>query len=268
VSTELTETPDAKALAERDAELAAGAVAGIDKQDLVLPAIKPTQSLTREVVDGEVEAGVWFNTVTGEDYGKELEFVIVGYAKGRFYVHNRNEDGERTYVASGDTAPDSWPEEYAGRKFVDIEDAEEVWKKRANDPDDDHEFGKGPPITTTHNYVGFVLSEPGLPARLGLSRTSAPAAKKINTILRFGNRSPWASAIKLSLELREVRNKPFYVAKATQGSQSPPEVIEAAQKLAYEVQQAGAFALDGTEVEDADKGASEKPKTPAGGVAV
>lgn len=265
--TDLTKNPTREELEAMSDELAAGAVAGIDRSDLVLPTIKPTQQLTREVVDRQVDAGVWLNTVTGDDYGPDIEFVIVGYVKGRFLVHKRDTPEEKTYVANGPVAPDTWPEEYAGRHFADIEDAEEVWKKRSNDPDDDHEFGKGPPITTTHNFAGFVKGE-GIPARLGLSRTSATAARKILSVLEFSTRAPWASAFKLSLKLEEKGGKPYYVARATQGEQSDAETVAQAQRLAYDIKQSGAFALDGSEVEEADKDKGAKPETPAGGVEV
>lgn len=254
---------DEKALAE-------AGIADIDSEDLVLPVISITQQLSKAVTDKKVESGHFYNSVTGTDYGDEIEFVIVRYGKGRFYVHNRDKDDERTYVANGPVAPDSWPEEYAGQNFADIPDAEEQWKARANDENDDHEWGHGPPIVTTHNYVGFVIDEPGLPGRIGLSRTSAPAAKKINTILKFSGRSPWASSIKLSLVERTVRNKPFFVVQATQGSQNSPEIGDSAKNLAQAIQQAGAFALTGEEVEDPDKAPAkgEQPATPKGGVNV
>jgi hypothetical protein len=261
-----TDAPSNELATVDEQALIAGAVGGIDSEDLVLPVIKPTQQLTREVVDGKVAGGHFYNVVTGQDYGDEMNFVVVGYSKGRFLVHNRDQEDERTYVASGSTAPDTWPQEYAGKAFVDIPDAEEQWKLAANA--EGGEWGHGPPIVTTHNYVGFVLESPDIPARIGLSRTSAPTARTINTLMRFGGKAPWANAIALKTEAREVRGKPFYVVKASQGPQCPAEVVEQAKNLAYEVQKAGAFALDGAEVEDADKAKTAKPKAPAGGVSV
>jgi hypothetical protein len=255
-----------KAVAVRDeAALAEQAVSGIDSKDLVLPVIQMTQQLSRAVTDGNAESGHFYNTVTGEDYGDSIEFVIVGYAKGRFLVYGRDTDEERTYVASGDVAPDSWPEEYAGQAFVDIPDAEEQWRARANDRNDSHEWGSGPPIVTTHNFVGFVTSEPSMPARVSISRTSAPAAKKILTALRFSGRAPWASTFNLAIDSREKRNKPYFVITAQQGQQTTPDQVESAQALASSIQEAGAFALDPA---DAAEDKSAKPKTPDGGVAV
>lgn len=259
--------PSTEVVPKDEEALALGAVANINEADLELPVIKITQQLSRAVTDKEVESGRFYNAVTGEDYGDEIDFVVCGYERGRFYVADRGTPNEKNYVARGEVAPDTWPEEYAGKRFEDIPDAEEQWKARSNSGE--IEWGHGPPIVTTHNYVGFVASEPGVPARLGLSRTSAPAARKINTLLKFGGRAPWASSIKLKLTLRGQGNKPYYAAQAFQGEQSSPEIVEAAKALATAVQQAGAFALDGSEVEDGDAPSkAKKPDAPKGGVKV
>ena len=251
-------------LAERDAELAQAALAGIQKEDLQLPVIKVTQQLSREVTDGDAESGHFVNTLTGEDLGDSIELVVCHYFRGRFFAPREGEFEGRTFVAGGDTAPSTWPAEYAGQKFVDIPDAEESYRERVNSGE--IEWGRGPKITTTHNYIGFLLSDPGVPVRVSLMRTSAPAARKINTLISFGNRSPWNAAIKLETELRQDKQqRPFYVVKATQGRQTTPDEIAVAQSLALEAQSA-AFQLTGDEKLAEDKAA--KPATPAGGIEV
>lgn len=251
-------------LAKRDEELAAGALAGIHKEDLQLPVIKVTQQLSREVTDGDAESGHFVNTLTGEDLGSEIELVVCHYFRGRFFAPREGEFEGRTFVAGGDTAPSTWPAQYAGQKFVDIPDAEESYRERVNAGE--IEWGRGPSITTTHNYIGFLLDDPGIPVRVSLMRTSAPAARKINTLISFGNRSPWNAAIKLEAELRQDKQqRPFYVVKATQGRQTTAEEISQAQTLALEAQSA-AFQLTGDEQLAENK--SDKPKTPAGGIEV
>lgn len=258
-----TESSASTDLAARDSELAQAALAGIHKEDLQLPVIKVTQQLSREVTDGDVESGHFVNTLTGEDLGTEIELVVCHYFRGRFFAPREGEFEGRTFVAGGDTAPSTWPAEYAGQKFVDIPDAEETYRDRVNSGE--IEWGRGPAITTTHNYIGYLLSDPGVPVRVSLMRTSAPAARKINTLISFGNRSPWNAAIKLEAELRQDKQqRPFYVVKATQGRQTSADEIAAAQNLAIEAQSA-AFQLTGDE-QLADS--PSKPKTPKGGIDV
>lgn len=272
MSTDLEKQPGAELTAQQEQDLIAKIVGKIDESDLVLPAIKITQQMTTEVAKGNVPAGIFLNTVTGEEYGSTIEFVVVDYNRGRFYVANRGEDNEQSYVASGEVAPDNWPEEFAGKVFADIPEAEEQHKARSNAGE--IPWGRGPAIVTTHNFVGFVKTqgedgevEYSAPARLGLSRTSAPAAQKILSTMRFGGKAPWANAYKLTLNQDEKGGKVYYSASAVQGSQSDAPTVAHAQKLAVLVAQSGEVRLDGSEVDDADKPAAA-PATPEGGVKI
>jgi hypothetical protein len=123
-------------LSEAEQALVAGVKEQIDPSTLVLPAIKLTHSLTQEVQDGDVEAGTYINSLTKQVYGTDVPFVVCGLYKGRFYS-----DDTGTYVARGDVAPDSWPEEYANKPFADIPDAEERWKADSNAGE--HPWGSG-----------------------------------------------------------------------------------------------------------------------------
>lgn len=247
-------------LATREAELAAQARSGIRSEDLILPLVKLLQQQSREVTHGDGESGTFLNSLTGESYGEEFEFVIAHTFIGRFYAPDKE---ERTYVAASAIAPENWPEEYAGKPFADIPDAEEQWKARANDPEDSHEWGEGPPIQTTRNFIGFEVGNPGVPIRLSLKATSTPAARKISSIQQFWP-TPWASTVKLSAGARENKKKqPYYVVEAEQGEQTSPEIREAAMALAETAGQAQ-FQLTG----DAPDEKPAKPEKPKGGLDV
>lgn len=261
MSTEIAETERAE-LAKQDEALAAGALAQIDSKDLVLPVVKVTQQLSREVTDGDVESGRFVNSLTGEDYGDEVEIVVSHYFKGRFYAP---EDEDRVYVASGPVAPPSWPEEFAGKPFADIPVAEETWKARANDPDDEFEFGSGPTIQTTHNYIGFLPTDPGVPVRVSLKGTSTRTARKINSLLSFQAR-PWNATLKLSTAQRENKRKqPYFVVEVARGEQTDEEQRSFARSLAKQAQTAQ-YTLVGDAPEE--KAKREAPAAPAGGIAV
>lgn len=265
MSTELEERSAAE-LATLDESAASDIVGAIDDEDLQLPVIQITQQLSRAVTDGKVDSGHFFNNVTGKDYGDELSFIIVAYQKGRFYVHNRDKPDEQTFVANGPVAPDTWPSEYAGKTFADIPEAEEQWKERSNAGE--IEWGKGPPIVTTHRFVGLAADDLDSPAAISLSRTSAPAAKKILSAIRWSRRAPYSSTFTLKLVGREKGGKPFYAAQATQGEQATDEQVSAAQELFAAIKQAGAFSLTGEEAATEDAPGQAKPETPAGGVEV
>ena len=132
------------ALSADEQSLVEGIKERIDRSELVLPAIKLTQSLTQEVQDGDVSPGVYINSLTKHEDGDDVPFVVCGIYKGRFYS-----DDTGTYVARGDVAPDNWPEEYRGQQFTDIPDAEEQWKAQANAGG---EWGSGPPIHSSTKW--------------------------------------------------------------------------------------------------------------------
>ena len=216
-------TKDSQEIAERGEAVAAGALAGIDRTKLQLPLIKMAQPGSNEVSDGEAEAGTFINSLTGENYGETVEVVICHAFEGRFYSPD---DEQQVYVASGPVAPDNWPDQFAGKRFADIAEAHEQWSRRSNDPEDSHQWGSGPPIQTTHNYVGFRAEEPSLPVRVSLKGTSSKTASKIDSLLVFAGQ-PWNATIKLGAARRESRKgKPYFVVTAEQGRQTTAEERE------------------------------------------
>lgn len=235
----------------------------IDRSDLVLPAIKLTHSLTREVQDGDVPPGIYINSLTKQEYGDDVPFVVCGIYKGRFFS-----DDTGTYVARGDVAPSNWPEEYAGQAFADIPDAEEQWKIQANNGG---EWGSGPPIATTHNFVGFVVGDDSdLPLRLSLMRSSKPAANKLKTLV-VSLRAPWDRVFQL--RVRKGLNKqqqPFYATDIASGDAISAEDRQKAVKLATEfrnAEESGAISEQGDEPE-AKPGAAKPKQKDADALAV
>jgi hypothetical protein len=243
-------------LSEAEQALVAGVKEQIDPSTLVLPAIKLTHSLTQEVQDGDVEAGTYINSLTKQVYGTDVPFVVCGLYKGRFYS-----DDTGTYVARGDVAPDSWPEEYANKPFADIPDAEERWKADSNAGE--HPWGSGPPISTTYNFVGFVPGdESGLPLRLSLMRSSAPAANKLKTLV-FSLRAPWDRVFKLRVKRGiNKHQQPYFASDIATGDAIEPEDRQKAVEIATHFRQAQAAGgiQEAGETEEPGKPAPSKQK--------
>lgn len=178
--------------------------------DLVTtPILKIGQGLTREVQDGNAEAGEFIDTVRGEGIGDNIGFIVSYYQRGRFAA---DRESGRAYVAFGDTIPENWEPlvgaEWVGTLFDEHPDAEEKFKERVNDKDDPTEWGKGPLISTTHNFTGFAVIPPLegedeeqlSPARLSLQRTNMSAVRKWTTLRRSAlrNRPFWEVVFDLS----------------------------------------------------------------------
>lgn len=243
---ELDKTPEAGQLAELSAEeqaLVAGIKGKIDRDDLILPQVRLTAALSKSVQEGDAKPGEFVNTLTGENYGDEFDMVIVDYFKGRFLVTKDND----TFVAMDGVAPENWPEEYAGKPFADLPDAEEQWAVLANAPGG--EWGEGPPISTTYNYVGFVVGEDAtqIPIRLSLKRTSKPTARKINTLIDM-SRAPWDKTFHIDAKSAETKGNRYHVVDCAVGRPTTPEERSAAVSLAQQMQQA-TITLHGDEPE-------------------
>jgi hypothetical protein len=235
-------------------QLALATHADLDDADLVVPVIKICQSLTAEVVEGEAKPGDFINGLTQENFGPEISFVVAAYQKGRFYS---DKETGRSFATTEQVAPDNWPEEYAGRAFISIDDAEERFREAVNASE--IEWGNGPKISTTHNFIGLVNDSP-VPVRLSLMRTSAPAARKLQTMLRF-SQAFWDNVFQLKTETkRSSRNEPFQSLVVKQGGKTTPEQRQAAVQVALAVKSNRVGDAEAASIEDKPA----KPKKSAG----
>jgi len=221
---------DLVAVSAAEQELALAVKADLESEtDLVVPVLKVCQSLTAEVVEGDAKPGDFINALTQENFGGEVEMVIAAYQKGRFYS---DKETGRAYAAIGPIAPASWPEEYAGKAFTEIDDAEERFRDLVNA--DKIEWGTGPKISTTHNFIGNVVGSE-VPVRMSLMRTNNGAARKLKTMLRFAP-APWDSTFILKTEAqRSQRNEPFQSVVVKQGNKTTAEQREMAVQIALAV---------------------------------
>lgn len=240
--------------AEQEAALAARVKGQVDRSKLQLPAIKVVNGLSKEAGDG-VPQGTIVNSLTGEQYGDSVELVISDFYYGRFYAPRGS---GKAYTARGEVVPDSWPEEYAGQRFVELDDAEEQWKAAVNN--DEHPWGSGPPIQTTINFVVTLADNPGYPLRLSMKSSDTPTANKILQMIDMSP-TPWAYKYTVSSEGRPTPNGSgtYYGFKAEQSGTVTDEQRQAAVKIALAFQ----AAADAGEVEevgsdDADAKGQEK----------
>lgn len=260
---ELEQAPgqELEALSAEEQALVESIKGNIDSDSMVLPLIKLSHPLSNQVKDGLVEEGNYFNVLTGEDLGSEVPFVVCGIYKGRFF---HDEETDRDYSATGPVAPDSWPEAYRGKAFADIPEAEERWKEDSNN--NVHPFGHGPPIATTHNFVGFIPGdESGLPVRVSLMRSSTPAAKKIKTMVAT-QRAPWDYIFTLGVREDIKGTKKFLVTTVQRGGTTDPAIKQQAVKIASQYQRASQTgAIEEAGAADAGDGkVRSKPKDTGG----
>lgn len=256
MSTDVAEVLSSEELAkleEQEAALAAGVKGKVDRSKLQLPAIKVVNGLSKEAA--EVKQGTLINSLTGEEYGTELEVVISDFYYGRFYAPK---GGGKAYTARGDRAPENWPEDYAGKFFTELDEAEEQWKAAVNA--DEHPWGSGPPIQTTINFVVTLADNPGFPLRLSMKSSDTPTANKIIQMIDMAP-TPWAYKFKISSDGRATPNGSgtYFGFKAEQAGTVTTEQRQAAVKIAQafnDAEQAGDVEEVGQD--DADAKSQEK----------
>lgn len=167
-----------------------------DDIGLVLPLVTLQQGQSASVKAGDAEDGDYYNYLTGESLGSEFEFVIVDIYKGRLWTDD-SVTPKRTYSAhkGQNVVPESWeghPDK--GKPWGEVEGTEEWLRREVNAGN--REWGRGPEITTTYNFVGFDPNEPEFPFRLSLKRSSAPSAKRLISMVRT-SKAPWFKVYKI-----------------------------------------------------------------------
>jgi hypothetical protein len=207
------------------------------------PILKIGQPLTREVRAEQAEPGEFINTLTGESLGDKVEFIVSYYQRGRFAA---DRDTGRAYTAFGDTIPPHWAElvgdEFVGTPFAEYPDAEEVYKERVNAKE--IEWGKGPLVSTTHNFTGLALVpsleedvEPDLqPVRLSLQRTNVPMVRKWRSLIKSKrNSSIWDYVYNLSTFAKPFPRGTAYLLDVKLGRPTNPDEKSVAIELAQAV---------------------------------
>jgi hypothetical protein len=236
-------------LTQRDQELAALQAQQEEEfagDTFQTPILKLCQPLTREVQEDQAEAGDFLNTLSGETLGTQIDFIVSYYEKGRSAADRKN---NRYYIAFSDAIPDSWSdlvgEEFVGTPFAEYPDAEEEYKRRVNSGE--IEWEKGPLISTTYNYTGYVIVPPPVgdedgeaelqPVRLSLQRSNKKAADKINTIRRaiLRGKPLWDKVLELSTARKTFNSGTAYVLNVKAGRDTTAEEREAAGDLALAV---------------------------------
>jgi hypothetical protein len=237
--------------------LNAGIVGQVKQEDISLPLVRLAQGLSNSVEDGIARAGEFVNSLTDENYGSEFEFVC-----GYFFYGKAFADKDKNFfgATAGDIIPASWPHKDAGKPFAQSDDFEDNFKRMVDNGE--REWGSGPPISTTYNFVGYRPGEHGIPLRLSFMRSSAPAGQKILTLFKL-SRAMWSQPFVVSSTRGESDKGTYYVAQVSQAkTPTDPVDVKAAIELARNLSNADAasFDLAGDSPEDADGGVRKGAK--------
>lgn len=271
-------------LNELEERLAAQKQEQLRDERIQIPRLDVVQGTTKRPPEG-ANPGDFFNTITGDVFGTSVLFLTAVYHRGRAYAETED-DGKggrrRTgkFFAAGPeaTVPSFWPEQFRGKAFAELPEAEERYSEMANA--EVIAWGSGPPIQTTYNFTGLVLApeldgvQP-MPMRLSLKSTSAGAARKLLSMLK-PLRTYWARPVLMSTERRSFDSGPAFVVNTGEYG-SPPEdnhrlaaveialaaervgFVEAGSNAISTAADAEATATEESDAEPADRG-EDKPK--------
>lgn len=226
--------------------------ADLTRDEFTVPMLVLVQATSKNPPEGS-NPGDFVNALTGENYGKSIEFVVAAQHKGRFYTEGK---GGRAYSAQGPIVPNHWPEKYRGQNFADLPDAEEQYRERVNSKEISWE--SGPPIATTHNFVGVVVGHEDVPVRLSLMKAATPAANKLKALLRIP-RAPWDKAVTIESERVQNRNnEPYQNVKVELGRETEAAERLAAVKVAQGVKAQNARYAGDESLEEARENAAKR----------
>lgn len=230
----------------------------VDASEFIVPILKLAQPLTDEVTSGDAKPGDFVLGLTGEAFSPPIEFIVAGKGKGRF---KPGRNGTRTLVAY-DTAIVPWQDDpHFGQPFSEHPDAEEQYRARVDAKE--IEWGHGPPIQTTYNYTGHIVGSE-VPVRMSLRRTSAPAARKWNTLLDAVLRGRyWDQVFEVGSEQTKNDQGAFYVVTVTPKRKTDAEEKRQAIELATALRNQAVKTVG-----DEERSGPVKEPEAAGGLAV
>jgi hypothetical protein len=210
------------------------------------PILKLCQSQTKEVKDGDAEAGEFLNTLTGDSYGTKIEFIVAYFQRGRAASLP---DGRYLVAVSEDLIPANWAdlvgEEFVGTRFDEYPDAHEQYARRVNEGEIE-KWGSGPKISTTYNYTGLVLpsgaaaedEEEALPVRISFLRSTKEAHDKIDSLKRGTSlrRKPfWEVTFELESKNKSFGRNDSFIVNVRKGRNTTDEEKQLAVQLATAV---------------------------------
>lgn len=246
--------------AEELDQLAGAIKSKVKQSDIVLPLLRMVQPMSKAAEEQTAKPGEFVNTLTGENYGEELKFIVAGHFYGVSYA-NRDEDFFAAIPGGADTRiPTNWPHPDAGKTFGESDAFEDRFKELVNSGQIET-WGDGPDFSVTYNFIGYLPGDHTMPLRLSLMRTSAPAAKKLLSLTGL-DRYPWGHEYEVTTRKVEENGNKYWVAELVRGEATSSDDLDAIVELAVSLHHASeqdlVFEGDGP-ADSSGKGGSSAP---------
>ena len=147
---------------------------GIGREDIALPRIKLLQAGSDEIASSNVSPGEWLNTLSGQSYGTQFEFIPISVWKSRTLFAKNRDDSPICRSADGFISVD-------GYRCMTECPHDRAWEWKDSIP---------PLCAQAYNYLILPVEDP-FPALISLMKTSLKTGKALNTLLMAARCPAW-----------------------------------------------------------------------------
>ena len=223
----------------------------LDAGDLILPRVKVVQAMSQEAADKKAAPGDFYNTLTGENLGPEINFIPIITFKQRVLLVRQE---RRKAIEEALGAELSEGDGLKCRSYDMASGIGEPGIACGTCPLSAWGEGNTPPLCT-ETYNVAALSEDGDLIILSFSKSGAKTGKRLFSMLRLATGAPWRRVYqaKTTQQRNELGN--FFVPDVAVAAAEPPapELMRVAE---HWNRQLGGTVIDVTP--DDEEGATEK----------
>lgn len=169
----------------------------MDATDFIPPRVKVVQAMSQEAQDGRAVVGDFYNTLTGENYGKSLRFIPLTTFKNRILIvrPERREEINKALKTAGVKAQIEG-DGLQCRSLDMIEGVGVPGMACAECPLSQWN-GKLPPLCS-ESYNVTAMNELGDLIILSFSKSAAKTGKKLISTMRMRREKPWTTVFEVT----------------------------------------------------------------------
>ncbi len=204
---------------EQDNSLSLGQT-NLDAGDLIMPRIKIVQAMSGEAQNEDARVGDLYNTLTGENFGPELNFIPLLPFKQRIFISRP----ERRALIEAQLGRDLSEGDGLKCRSFDMYTGQgdpggpcndcPLSKWRANEP---------PTCSETYNVAA--MTELGDLIILSFSKSSAKTGKRLFSMLRLQHEKPWARVFTVTTRRESNAKGTFAVPDVKKTADRTPEEL-------------------------------------------
>lgn len=224
----------------------------LDAGDFIPPRVKVVQQMSDEAAQEKAKPGDLFNTLTGENYGKELRFVpILPFKQRVLLVRSEKRPLIDAMLASVGQEPIGDGDGLKCRSFDTLQGVGDPGMECAVCPLSAWGDGNVPPLCT-ETYNVAALTELGDLVILGFQKSSAKVGKRLFSMTRLSAGAPWSKTYVVKTHAEKNDKGNFFVPDVAVEGTTMPELMGVAASWA---RQLGGMVIDITP-EDEEPAAS------------